>query len=157
MERPWEAVHTVDEVLEAARRRNWRPQSGVADYGGQPHHYRLLFLDSERWNAEEDWFELIPVSPEAVGWAEECRAILLRYIHAYLAGAAPENAAEERALPEDCARREELEKRFAAELAANKQRAFVVRGKFGPGSRRVRWRPIEPRGPAEPINGLGSE
>ena len=53
-------------------------------------------------------------------------------------------------LSEDRARRDELEQRFAAELAANQHRAFVVRGKFGPGCQRVRWRPVESGGPAEP-------
>ena len=59
------------------------------------------------------------------------------------AGAAMYDPDAERVLPEDLARRDELEQRLAAELAANKDRSFVARGQFGPGLRKVRWQSVE--------------
>jgi hypothetical protein len=140
---PWEPVHTVDDWYDG-------PRGGVADHGGRPHHYRSLYLDNERWNADEDRFELTPVSADAVGWTQECGNILRRYYAAYHAGTAPDDPDDERVLPEDRARRDELEQKFSAELTANKYRTFVVRGEFELGCKRVKWRPVESGGQAEP-------
>jgi hypothetical protein len=144
MKTPWEAVHIWDDSWDG-----WR--AGFADYGGRLHYYRSLSLDKDqsktgedRWNAGDDRFELTPMSEFVLRWAQECAAIRGRFVRAtHQAGNASAVPDDERVLPPDRARRDELKQRIAAELAANSNRSFVVRGKFGPGWQRVRWRPVD--------------
>lgn len=137
MEPTWDAVHTTDDYYDG-------PRGGVADHGGQPHHYRSLFLDAEPYDSHDDRFELTPVSDDAVVWAQECSDILRRYHVAYRAGTAPVDLDDERVLPDDRTRRDELQGWLAAEVADNRHRTFVVRGEFGRYARWVRWCPVEP-------------
>lgn len=134
---PWERVHSIEDWYDG-------PRAGIADHWGWPHHYRSLYLDNDRWDPDEDRFELVPVAAEAVEWARECDEILRRYYKAHQAGTAPEDPDDDRVLPADRTRRKELELRLAAELAANRHRALVVRGEFELGCKRVRWKPHTP-------------
>jgi hypothetical protein len=133
---PWEVVHTVSDWYDG-------PRGGVADYRGCPHYYRSVYLDTPQWNADEDRFELTPLSKAALDVALELQAIWERWYQAYRAGTAPEGPEDERALPADRAQRDELERVLARERSANAGRTFTVRGEFDLGCKRVRWRPVE--------------
>jgi hypothetical protein len=132
MDKAWEPVHTMDDWYDG-------PRGGVADYGGLPHYYRSVFLDTPRWNPDEDRFELTPLSSVGVSAALELQAIHERWQKARFANAVPDDPDDERVLPSDRTRRDQLERLLAAERAANAGRAILVHGEFERGCKRVRW------------------
>jgi hypothetical protein len=135
----WEAVHTTDDWYDG-------PRGGVADCGGSPHYYRSVYLDTPKWNPDEDRFELTPLSRKGFEAALELQAIWDRWRQAYRCGTAPEDPDDERVLPADRQRRSELEQVLAAGREANASRAVLMHGEFELGCKRVRWWPVtEPR------------
>jgi hypothetical protein len=124
MGRHFETVYTVEDYYDG-------PRSGVADFNGQPHFYRSVYLDTDQWDADEDRFELTPIRPEIRDLAVEDFALWQRWQVAELAGGAPplaENA--ERVLPEDA----------RGEFRAG-DRVGLRPGELG--SLAVRWTPVE--------------
>ena len=139
----WETVHTMD---------NWYdgPRGGVADFGGAPHYYRSVYLDTPKWNPDEDRFELTPLPRAAFEAAVELQAIWERWNQAYKAGNAPKDPDDERVLPADRQRWSELEQVLAAGRTANASRTVLVHGAFELGCKRVRWWPVAQPNRAEP-------
>ena len=72
MDERWESVHTVDDWYDG-------PREGVADYLGSHHYYRSVFLDTPKWNPDEDRFELTPISGSAYEAALELHVIWERW------------------------------------------------------------------------------
>ena len=54
MDKNFEPVESVDDYYDG-------PRAGIANFRGQPHAYRSLYLDSSEWNPDEDRFELTPL------------------------------------------------------------------------------------------------
>ena len=142
MEEPWEAVHTMDDWYDG-------PRGGAADFGGVPHYYRSVYLDTPKWDPDEDRFELILLPQEAFEAALEMQAIWERWHQAYKAGTAPDDIDDERVLPADRQRRTELEQVLATGRAANANRRVLVHGEFELGCKRVRWWPVSDEKKAE--------
>jgi hypothetical protein len=140
----WDTVHTVDDWYDG-------PRGGVADFGGSPHYYRSVYLDSPKWNPDEDRFELTPLPPSAFAAALELQAIWERWRQAHKAGAAPDDPEDERVLPADRDRRGGLEQVLAAGRAANASRLVLLHGEFELGCKRVRWRPVAEQRQAESV------
>ena len=151
MDFPFERVYTVTEYYDG-------PRSGIADYGGAPHVYRSVYLDSDTWDRDEDRFELSPISRELLGLALEDWAIWERFDHARHTGefvAPAEEDSEWGALPSDALRHAELSSVLDAALTIDPARRVVARGEFRvresashlpPGMLRsieVRWQPVE--------------
>ena len=146
----FERVYTVNEYYDG-------PRLGVADFGGRPHVYRSVYLDYQEWNASEDRFELSPISPDALAVVLEAWAIWERFELALRAGRIPhpETDADWGALPNETARRLELEPRVQAALTIDPGARTVAHGEFRarepvpdlpPGVLRpleVEWRPVE--------------
>ena len=139
-----ETVYTVDDYYDG-------PRSGIADFGGRPHFYRSLYLENEKWDPDEDRFELSPVSAEVRDLAVEAFLLWQRWQVASFAGtAAPRNTGDVAVLPEDRARYFELEAALAPFLVINPVTRFVMRGEFTGQSPRdqplngltVRWTPV---------------
>lgn len=139
---PLQTVYTVEDYYDG-------PRTGVADYNGQPHYYRSIYLDSPNWNPDEDRFELSPVSPEVVSAAVEKAEIFIRWHRTQ-----PQNTAgvvsedDWGALPEDRDRRDVLQAFLEARYAEAAQASrIVVHGKFLPNGHpprlRVQWTPTE--------------
>lgn len=131
----WEPVHTMDDWYDG-------PRGGVADYGGSPHYYRSVYLDTPKWDPDEDRFELTPLSQAAFVIALELQTIFERWREAYKAGTAPHDPDDERVLPGDRSRRDELDLIFVATRAANANQVVLVHGEFELGCERVRWRAV---------------
>ena len=142
MRASWETVYTMDDWYDG-------PRGGVADFGGAPHYYRSVYLDSPKWNPDEDRFELTPLPRDAFEAAVELQAIWDRWHEAHRAGNAPEDPDDGHVLPADRLRRDELERELAAGRAANASRAMLVHGEFELGCKRVRWRPVAATSRAE--------
>jgi hypothetical protein len=68
----FQTVHTMEDYYDG-------PRSGVADFDGQPHYYRSIYLDAPQWSADEDRFELSPVGTEVLAAACEVAAIFKRW------------------------------------------------------------------------------
>lgn len=136
---PTQTVYTVEDYYDG-------PRAGIADYNGHPHFYRSLYLDSPDWNADEDRFELSPVSPDVVAAATEAAEIFDRWNRTQ-----PQRAGvliseiEFGALPEDRNRRAQLHSFLASRYAEAVQASrIVVHGEFLPctdsaSGWRVRW------------------
>lgn len=139
----WEAVHTMDDWYDG-------PRAGVADFLGSPHYYRSVYLDTPKWNPDEDRFELAPLSQDAFEAALELQAIWERWHRAYKTGNAPDDPEDERVLPADRPQRDELERVLAAGRTAHASRVVLVHGAFELGCKRVRWRPVAAAIHAEP-------
>lgn len=139
MESEFEAVLTVEEWYDG-------PRTGAANYRGRPHFYRSLYLDTPEWDPDEDRFELTPVSPEALAWSLEDYRLWERWNEARAAGQLPDDGDDDpddlRVLPGDRDRHCELRALVEGYLARERPRAFVVRGEFELGARRVRWRAV---------------
>jgi len=145
MDSQFEVVYTVDDYYDG-------PRSGVADFGGRPHFYRSMYLDNDKWDPDENRFELSPVSPRVRDLAIEAFLLWQRWQVASFAGTARplEPADAPRVLPEDRARYEELEAALAPELRIDPATRFAMRGEFGGRSPSgqplsgltVRWTPV---------------
>jgi hypothetical protein len=133
----FEDVHTVDDWYDG-------PRTGFAQYHGTPHHYRSLYLDSDDWDADEDRFELIPVSAEVLADALEASAIFGRWDAALKRGEivwtedAPKS--EFGALTEDRDRYAIVRAVIEQYATPGHPRGFIVRGRFELGCKRVQWR-----------------
>jgi hypothetical protein len=106
------------------------PRGGAADFGGSPHYYHSVYLDTPTWNPDEDRFEFTPLPRDAFEAALVLQAIWERWHQAYKDGTAPEDPDDERVLPADRQRRDELEHVLAAGRAANASRAALVHGEL---------------------------
>jgi hypothetical protein len=131
-----EAVHTVEDYYDG-------PRSGVADFDGTPHYYRSIYLDVREWDADEDRFELSPVTSEVVGAACELAAIFGRWDLARRS--TPGfiwSDAEFGAVPAERTRRRELETFLESSYAAAaKVCRVLVHGEFVRCDRsRARWK-----------------
>ena len=124
----WETVHTVDDWYDG-------PRAGVADFEGRPHPYRSTYVDTEGWSPDEDRFELTPISSAALSAAVELDAIWQRW---RAADPQPPDT-EDMALPEDRARRAQLQTAWDAEYAHRADERLLVHGEFELGCARVRW------------------
>jgi len=67
-----DVVHTVHDWYDG-------PRSGATQYQGSSYWYRSIYLDSEHWNEDEDRFELVPLSEEALSWELERDGIFHRW------------------------------------------------------------------------------
>jgi hypothetical protein len=145
----FEAVHTVEDYYDG-------PRSGVADFEGAPHYYRSIYLDGSRWDADEDRFELSPVTPEVVVAACELAAVFGRWdlVLQSIPGFTWSDE-EFGALPEERTRRRELETFLESGYAAAvKVSRVLVHGEFVACDRsrsrlKVRWRRTGTVAPAE--------
>lgn len=123
------------------------PRSGVADFNGQPHYYRSIYLDTPNWNPEEDRFELSPVTPEILAAACEAAAIFKRWDSMRKTTPGFIYTHDEfGALPEHRARYRELEQFLeSCYAAAARTGRVLVQGEFrvsesSPSGLQVRWR-----------------
>lgn len=135
----WDVVHTIADWYDG-------PRAGVAEYGGAAYWYRSVYLDGDRWNEDEDRFELTPLTAGALERALEIMAIFDRWDAARRAGEIVWDDGDEEAfgaLPEEMARYRELERLEEEYLAAHPP-ALTVRGWFESGSWNVRWTPLDP-------------
>jgi hypothetical protein len=122
---PTQTVYTVEDYYDG-------PRSGVVDYNGHPHFYRSIYLDSPDWTADEDRFELSPVSPDVVAAATEAAEISDRRnrTHPQRAGG-PISGIEFGALPEDRNRRARPHSFLASRYAeAVQARRIIDQGEF---------------------------
>lgn len=136
----FQTVHTMEDYYDG-------PRSGVAEFDGQPHYYRSLYLDTPQWNPDEDRFELSPVTPEVLTAACEAAAIFKRWDT--MRQATPDFAYTDEdfgALPEERARNRELKQFLESSYAgAAQERRVLVHGEFrvcenSPSRLQVRWR-----------------
>jgi hypothetical protein len=132
MELLFEHVYTIDE---------WHagPRAGVANFAGVPHFFRAVSRESEAWSADEDRFELIPLSPELLAMMLEASALLHRWHAGPRTGAEP--PADEPDTTGERGRYAELERQIADALAVRLPIA-VMRGQFDFDPDRVRWAPV---------------
>lgn len=125
----FEPVYTVDDYYDG-------PKSGVANYGGQPHFYRSLTLDTEEWNPDDDRFELSPISSELRDLAVEDFRLWQRWQIALFAGSIPNwPDRTARVLPEDLPRHQAIIEILKPHLYINPQQRVLVRGQFFAGER----------------------
>jgi len=134
----FEKVHTMDEYYDG-------PRSGLADYCGEPHYYRSVYLDTQPFYDDEDRFELSPVSPEVLAAGIEAQQIFERWD---AIRPTPVAADDFGALPAERTRQTELTEflRQSFSAAAARQRT-LVRGTFHGAARphmkmQVCWTPI---------------
>ena len=133
----FEVVYTVDDWYDG-------PRTGFAQYHGAPHHYRSLYLDYDEWDADEDRFELIPVTADVLAAGLEAEAIFRRWTAARERGeivwttGTPES--EFGALAEERDRYAVVRAVIEQYAKPNRSDGFIVRGKFELGCRRVQWR-----------------
>ena len=108
------------------------PRSGIADFDGQPHYYRSIYLDTPEWNPDEDRFELSPVTPEVLDAACEAAAIFKRWDTMQRATPGFSYTDEEfEALPHERTRYRDLEQLLQSSYAAVVQvRRTLVQGEF---------------------------
>ncbi len=132
----WETVYTADDWYDG-------PRGGVTDYQGLPYYYRSVYLDMPTWNPDEDRFELILLLPVEFEAMLELHAIWERWNQAYKAGTTSNGLDDERVLPEDRVRWDELNRMLAISVSAKSASAILVHGEFELGCRRVRWRMVE--------------
>ena len=135
----WDQVHTIDDWYDGAR-------AGVADYRRAPYWYRSVFLDSEKWDPDEDRFELTPLTAEVLAWDLERGQIFSRWDSARNAGlvtwTAGDDEAKFGALPDELGRYRELTARLNAYLSETMPER-VVRGRFEYQPRRVQWEDLK--------------
>lgn len=138
-----QTVYTMEDYYDG-------PRSGVADFDGQPHYYRSIYLDTPQWNADEDRFELSPVTPEVLAAACEAAAIFKRWDSMRRATQGFTYTDKEfGALPEERARYRELEQFLESSYASAAQsRRVLAHGEFrvcesSPSQLLVRWRLAE--------------
>lgn len=134
MSSAWETVHTIHDWYDG-------PRSGAAEYLGAAYWYRSVYLDTEKWDPDEDRFELTPITPEALGWELERTAIFERWDTARRTGAvawADGDVDAFGAFPEDMPRYRELNDRMATYLAATSP-LYLARGTFDLKANRVQW------------------
>ena len=142
----FQTVHTVVDYYDG-------PRSGVADFDGQPHYYRSVYLDTPQWNPDEDRFELSPVTPEVLAAACEADAIFKRWdaMRQTMPGFTYTDD-EFGALPEEHARYRELGMFLESSyVAAAQSRRVLVHGEFrvrerSPLRLEVRWKLAENSG-----------
>lgn len=118
------------------------PRSGVAEFDGQPHYYRSIYLDTPHWNPDEYRFELSPVTSDVLTAACEMAAIFERWDTMRRATPGFTYTDEEfGALPEERARYRELEQFLESSYAGAAQaRRVLVHGQFrGCESSLSRW------------------
>jgi hypothetical protein len=134
----FEEVHTVDDWYDG-------PRTGFAQYHGAPHHYRSLYLDHE-WDADEDRFELIPVTADVLAAGLEGRAIFDRWDavrkRGELAWTVETPESEFGALVEDRDRYSVVRAVIEQYAKRGHPEGFIVRGKFERGCKRVQWRKV---------------
>src|SRR2546423_9947634 len=121
----FQTVHTMEDYYDG-------PRSGVADFDGQPHYYRSIYLDTPQWHPDEDRFELSPVTPEVLAAAREAVAIFKRWDTMRQATPGFTYTDEEfGALPEERARHHEfeqfLESSYTAAVQARRVRVLSLR------------------------------
>jgi len=120
----FEPVYTVDDYYDG-------PKSGVANYGGQPHFYRSLALDTEEWNPDDDLFELSPISSEVRDLAVEDFRLCQRWQRSAIAGSIPTLLdSTARVLPEDLPRHQAIIEILKPHLYINPLQRILVRGQF---------------------------
>ena len=138
-------VHTVDDYYDG-------PRGGVADFRGEPHQYRSIYLDGPSWHPDEDRFHLTPISRTVRDLAIERFRLWQRWQTASLQGTVGELAPDApRILKEDLAAFVTIEAAIAAEYAHPTGPVLLVRGSFsqsgvdeGPlGGLTVYWEVVE--------------
>lgn len=135
---PMEALHETVYVVE-----DWYdgPREGFANYRNKPHHCRSLFLDTkynDKYNPDEERFELTPVSEQAIEWVVASHQLWLKWEEAYHAGTlAPEDDAP--VLPEDRVQYQYLRDMLEQHRTEQSASAFVACGRFELGCHRVQW------------------
>jgi hypothetical protein len=121
VEPQFERVYTVTDYYDG-------PRGGVANFRGEPHRYRSVYLDSATWEPDEDRFELQPISAEALQLALEDWAIWRRWEEAFHTGQT--DLSTHPALPEDRARHEVIEAALAEASSSNVSSCLIARGEF---------------------------
>jgi hypothetical protein len=149
-------VHTVDDFYDG-------PRSGVADFGGAPHHYRAVDRFADGWCPDDDRFELSPVSPEIMSAAKEFAGIFERWESVARSTIGFTHTEEGfGALQPDRERSRALEALLSTGFGeARRNGRLLVRGEFAISasedpSLRVRWTLIDPdclAQPGGPANG----
>lgn len=143
MDDEWETVYTLDDWYDGPRR-------GMADFQGVPHYFVSLFYDLLPHRQLHE-FEIAAMPPIALETALELQSIWERFQAMNAANPIPFTTKQEwGALPQDRARRAELEAIMAAHRDMNLPRVFFVYGEFGEGCRTVRWQRSEQRLPRDP-------
>jgi hypothetical protein len=133
----WNIVHTIDDYYDG-------PRAGATEFEGKPYWYRSIYLDTEKWDHDEDRFELTPISPEALSWDLELNTIFGRWDNALKAGSVDWKMGDEDsfgALPDEARRYRELKTKFDSYLAETKP-AFLAHGRFESPPLRAEWRII---------------
>jgi hypothetical protein len=115
----YEPVYTLTHYYDGPRR-------GIAAYRGQPHLYESRFSDIG--SESDDTFLLSPVSPDTFALALEDWAIWLRWETAFREGRTCQETHP--ALPEDAARRSELEVELASRLTIDESIASCATANF---------------------------
>jgi hypothetical protein len=143
MNKSFQTVHTTEDYYDG-------PRSGIADFDGQPHYYRSIYLDTPQWDPDEDRFELSPVTPEVLAAAREAAAIFNRWDTIQRSTPGFRYTDEEfGALPQERARYRELEQFLKSSYAAATQaHRVLVHGEFrvgesSPSRLQVCWRLAE--------------
>jgi hypothetical protein len=129
----FERVYTIDEWCAG-------PRAGVANFAGVPHFYRSVGPENDAWTADENRFEIIPLTPELLEMLLEMDALFHRW------HPGPRTASQ--SPPDGCGPAEEraryahLERQIADGLATRHPIA-IMRGHFDFDPDRVRWTPID--------------
>ncbi len=143
MKGTFQIVYTMEDYYDG-------PRSGVAEFDGRPHYYRSVYLDTPRWNPDEDRFELSLVTQDVLAAACESAAIFKRWdkVRRETPGFSYTDD-EFGALAEERARYRDLEQflKSSYTTAAQAQRVLVY-GDFrvcesSPSRLEVRWRLAE--------------
>lgn len=134
-ERVWDVVHTIDEWYDG-------PRAGSAEYLGQPVWYRSVYLDNpNKYDHDENRFELSPLPREALDWHLELDAIFKRWDSALKERNLIWETGDEDsfgALPEEMERYRELRKKIDT-ILSEREPKIVARGNFDEAFRRVQW------------------
>jgi hypothetical protein len=135
MESASDILYTIDDWYDGARH-------GAATFRGALVRYRSVYLDTAKWDPEENRFELTPISEELLDAMLEADRLWPRWEAARKAGTLP-NAPHDapRVLPEDLERYTALKAQIEADLAARTPTVLATAA-FDYALDRVEWTPI---------------
>jgi len=119
----FEIVYTVTDWYDG-------PREGTANYRGAPHHYRSVCFDADGWDADEDRFQLTPITEADLALALEDWAIWRRWEDAFNDGLVSQDSHP--ALPTDRQRHDELSALLAVRLRTNTDISVAAHGEFRP-------------------------
>lgn len=112
-------------------------------------YFRSLYPgwdNSEDYNPDEDRFELISVSAQAVGWAIESYELRLRWNEVYCTEILPEGANDDsRILAEDHEHEQKPRSLIEQFVPTQTTSSFIVHGMFEPRCRQVKWYGSDPK------------